>query len=404
MVKTPAKRTSATKPKPPAPSMRPPPASATPVKAAAKGKGKDKDKTPEERVRAMIDASNAGSGGRSHTVMLSDDEAVLWSAPRYYISTRSLALDKIIGAPGIPSGRFTEIYGPNSVGKTTILLHLIADCQAKGGVAVLIESEHALDLRRAADFGVDVKKIIHCQCSTIEDVFHHVTHFSVELRKIYGDKVPILIGWDSIAGTPTMAEMEAKVGQDFRAVAARIIKGQFRRATQIVAQQQTCFVATNQVYKTMSGSGYSEGHDTYGGDGPKYHASIRLDLFPLQFIYPRGTSKEDKGIPPVGRVVSVRVAKNKIAAPHRQRKIAIMYDATGIDNAWSIWNDFAGETALPCENPAIEVNGSWYSLADDLGEDAPSWQGNFWGLRDLIGGGARPELWNKLVDRYNKLP
>lgn len=368
------------------------------TKAPAAKTTKKGAQTIDEQVRELM--AKADKKNTTTSVILADGADAIWSKPRYFISSQSLALNKAMGVPGYPSGKVIEIYGPNSVGKSTVLDHAIAETHARGGWAVLGDTEHARDEKYMSTIGVRKDRLIHVNIKTIESVFSTMREYLPELRRMLGPDVPLLFAWDSVGGTPTIAEMKADEGDKFRAEAAKVLRQSLRVATQLIAETQTVTIFCNQVYKQLTGGAYSEGHDTYGGDAIKFHASLRLDLFPVGRIYPRGSSKDDRA-PPVGQIVSCRVVKNKLAIPHRQRRFAISF-GQGIDNGWSLFNDFAdADHKIKVEHPAIEQSGSWYSIAPRLGKYSP-WQGGHWGLAERVH--EHPELWDKLVAEYEALP
>lgn len=390
------------------------PASQPPAKKPAPSKRSEKDKRSfEERVHAAMTTVDATFKGRVTSLILKDAEdnpesldAFLWSAPQYFVSTQSIAIDKALGLPGIPAGRITEIYGPPSSGKSTLLDHLIAEVQRKGGIAVLCDTEHARDLKYMRAIGIDTSRIIIVQVQTIEDVFATLTGYAVQLREQLGPGVPILFAWDSIAETPTIAEMAAEHGEKFRAEAAKAIHQAIRTSAQVISKNQVAVVFVNQTYKKMAGYGHGDGDETYGGNAVKFAASIRLDLLSVAGLKPPGAGDDDR-VPPAGNIVSLRVVKNKLASPWRKRNFAIRY-GQGIDNGWSLWNDFAGkpEFRYASEDPAIVQNGAWYSIAPSvqskLGIDLKSWQGGHWPLAQICA--DNPGLWDELVFRYKELP
>lgn len=400
--KTPKKKSAAPAKK--APAREAPPAS-------KKGSAKKDTRTFDEKMRQAMSDVDGVMKGTASSLLLSDApdsdvegiESLLWSKPRFFTSTRSIAIDKALGIPGIPSGRLTEIYGPFSSGKSTLLDQLIAETQSMGGVAVLCDTEHARDLSYMKALGVRSDRLIISQVQTIESVFSALVQYGDKLRAELGPDVPILFAWDSVAETPTIAEMAAKPGDKFRAEAAKAIRQGLRATTQIISRNQITVVFVNQVYKAM---GYgSDGAETYGGDGIKFAASIRLDLFIVGQLKPQGAGEDDL-VPPVGNIVNLRVVKNKMAAPWRKRRFAIGYGA-GIDNGWSLWHDFAGaKQPYPSADPAIVQSGTWFKIADSiqekLGVEIKAWQGGHWPLAALCA--EHPGLWGELLARYKELP
>lgn len=367
-----------------APAKAPPTAKATPAaKKGAKLLGFD------DALAALV--KGAPSGGDAQTLLGAGSLDELWSKPRHYLSTRSVALDAIIGGLGVPSGRLTEIYGAEAAGKSTIVDQLIAETQSRGGLAALADTEHARDLSYMQRLGVNLERMPSIQAHSIESVFEHLRYWAVKGREALGPDVPMLYVWDSVAGTPTRAEMNASVDQKFQAEAAKVIKQQFRAVTQIIAEHQVAFVVTNQVYKKM-GNFFGPEDETYGGGGIKYHATLRIGLRYAGQVKPRGAAAEDR-VPQIGQLVEAKVTKNKIAPPNRWRKFGIIY-GYGVDNTWSLFTDLQGN--------GIVQNGSWFSLTDEVQDAAgikvPSWQGGHFGLADIMR--EHPALYAKLLTLY----
>lgn len=361
-------------------------------KAPAKEKGKATGAKLDDFDTALAKLVDGAPGGDSQTLLHADSLDDLWSKPRHHISTRSVALDAIIGGLGVPTGRLTEFYGPEGSGKSTIVDQLIAETQARGGLAMLADTEHARDLEYMGRLGVNHSKMPKIQAQSIESVFEHLRYWAVKGREALGPDVPMLYVWDSVAGTPTRAEMAASVEQKFQAEAAKVIKQQFRAVTQIIAEHQVAFVVTNQVYKKI-GVFYGPDDETYGGGGIKYHATLRVGLRYAGQVKPRGASKEDR-VPQIGQLVEAKITKNKIAPPNRWRQYAIIY-GYGVDNAWSLFTDLQPVGV-------IRQNGSWFSLDESVQEavgiKVPSWQGGHFGLADIAR--EHPSIYAHLLKLY----
>lgn len=376
----------------PAPRKRKAPASkkSTPTPAKkAPAKKKQPTGTFRERLANLVGAANI-PGAESVLVEDGNIES-LWSTPRTYISTRAIAIDKLIGHPGLPTGRFVEVYGPEGSGKSTLVDQLVAETQARGGVAVVVDTEHVRDKAYMAALGVRVDEIVWVQATTIESVFAAIRYYCQTIRQEFGDDVPILFVWDSVADTPTMAEFKAEPGQKFQAEAAKVIKQEFRTTTQVVAESQALVVCVNQVYKKI-GNFFGPDDETYGGGGIKYLSSVRLALMVVGTVKPRGATKEDK-VAPVGQIVFVKTTKNKVGPPLKWRKMMI-YFGHGVDNGWSLFEELQAPGI-------IQQNGSWYRLSPEYG-DFPPWQGGHWGLNELIAG--NPDLYKRLLKAYEELP
>lgn len=370
-----------------APAKKPTPAKKPPANKRAPG-----NDSFEDKLSSLIEGSPGGN------TSLVDETALegLWSRPKHYIPTGSIAIDAAIGGPqpGLPSGRLTEISGPENIGKTTFLAALIAQAQRMGGLPVVVDSEHKMDLDRLRMLGVDLSRMPFEQVSTIEDVFEVLKYWAPKARAMLGPDVPILFAWDSVAGTPTRAEFNAAPGDKFRAEAAKVLKQEFRTCAQIVAQTQVTLVATNQIYAKM-GNSFAPENETYGGGAIKYHATVRISLWFAGQMKPPGASAEDK-VPPVGQLVKATIIKNQIAPPWRSKKYAIRYKE-GIDNVWSLF-----EELVP--HGVIEQNGSWFRLSaalqKELGIETRAWQGSHFGLNELIN--EHPALYAKLISIYSE--
>ncbi len=321
------------------------------------------------------------------------DPEKLWSRVEDYTSTRNLAVDAAIRVPGFPAGRFVEVAGPEGTGKTTIVLQALAEAQARGGVAILADAEHAVDVTYLKKLGVDLDELIMVQADSVEQVFAGMAEIVPKARAAFPG-VPIIFAWDSLAGTGTLAEMEAEMGKQFRAEAAKVINSHLRRYAPVVGQHQTTFIIVNRVYRKM-GNSYVEEYETYGGSGVKYVCTIRLQLHVVGRLWPRGWNKESH-LPPVGQIVEVRVVKNKLAAQDVRRRFAIRY-GEGVDNLWTLWNDLQ-KTGVVTHAP----KSSWYGLNQDLFPGVKQWQGAHWGLYDVVG--RDPEIFPKLVKLLEDVP
>lgn len=369
-----------------APAKAPAPAKASPSKKAKA----DTATSFDEKIQSLM----ASSPGRP---ILVDAESLddLWSVPRYYLPTGSIAVDAAIGKPGLPAGRLTEVFGPENIGKTTFLAALIAQTQRMGGLPITVDSEHKMDLNRLAKLGVDLKRMPFEQVSTIEEVFEVFKHWAPKARETMGPDVPILFSWDSVAGTPTKAEFAAGTEQKFQAEAAKVLKQQFRACAQIIAQTQVVLVVTNQVYAKMGGAFYGPDTETYGGGAIKYHATLRIGLRFAGQLKPPGATSEDR-VPPVGQIVEAKIVKNQIAAPWRWRKYALRYDA-GIDNVWNLFEELQA-------HGVIERNGTWFRISQEiqtaLGIETKAFQGSHFGLTELCS--EHPALYAHLIQLYTE--
>ncbi|MBM4222908.1 MAG: recombinase RecA [Gammaproteobacteria bacterium] len=253
------------------------------------------------------------------------------------ISTGSLGLDIALGIGGVPKGRIVEIYGPESSGKTTLTLQMIAEVQKKGGVAVFIDAEHALDPSYAEKLGVDTKKLLISQPDSGEQ--------ALEIADILvrSSAVDILI-IDSVAALTPRAEIEGDMGDQHVGLQARLMSHALRKLTATIKKTNTLVVFINQI-RMKIGVMFGSPETTTGGNALKFYASVRLDI--------RRTGSIKKGEDVIGSETRVKVVKNKVAPPFKTADFEIYY-GEGISRVSEII-DFA------VKMNAIEKSGAWYS-------------------------------------------
>ena len=253
------------------------------------------------------------------------------------ISTGAINLDAAIGIGGIPRGRVTEIYGPESSGKTTLCLHVVANAQKNGGVAAYIDAEHALDTEYATKLGVDVENLLVSQPDTGEQALEIC---EILVRSGAVDVVVI----DSVAALVPKAEIEGDMGDSHVGLQARLMSQALRKLTGAIARSNTSVVFINQLREKI-GVMFGNPETTTGGKALKFYASVRLDIRRI------GPVKDKEDV--VGSHVRVKVVKNKVAPPFKQAEFDIMY-AEGISHA-SLVLDIAAENGI------IDKSGAWYS-------------------------------------------
>ncbi|HJU72609.1 MAG TPA: recombinase RecA [Gemmatimonadaceae bacterium] len=255
------------------------------------------------------------------------------------ISTGAINLDAAIGIGGIPRGRVTEIFGPESSGKTTLCLHVVANAQRTGGVAAFIDAEHALDIDYAKKLGVDIENLLVSQPDTGEQALEIC---EILVRSGAVDVVVV----DSVAALVPRAEIEGDMGDAHVGLQARLMSQALRKLTGAIARSRTAVVFINQLREKI-GVMFGNPETTTGGKALKFYASLRLDIRRL------GPVKEKEEV--IGSQVRVKVVKNKIAPPFKQAEFDIMY-AEGISHV-GLLVDIGSESGI------IEKSGAWYSYA-----------------------------------------
>jgi recombination protein RecA len=275
--------------------------------------------------------------GKGSVMRMGDQEAIDVPA----VSTGSITLDVALGIGGLPRGRVVEIYGPESSGKTTLTLQVVAECQKAGGTAAFIDAEHALDPQYAEKLGVNVDDLLVSQPDTGEQALE-IADMLVRSSAI--DVVVV----DSVAALTPKAEIEGEMGDTHVGLQARLMSQALRKLTANIKRSNTLVIFINQI-RMKIGVMFGNPETTTGGNALKFYSSVRLDIRRIGAI--------KKGDEVIGNETRVKVVKNKVAPPFKQAEFDILYNE-GISRQGEIID-------LGVKLGIVEKSGAWYSYGDD---------------------------------------
>jgi recombination protein RecA len=257
------------------------------------------------------------------------------------ISTGAMSLDLALGVGGVPRGRVIEIYGPESSGKTTLALHIIAEAQKQGGYAAIIDAEHALDPNYAKALGVNTDELLVSQPDTGEQALEIA---EMLIRSGALDVVAV----DSVAALVPKAEIEGEMGDSLPGLQARLMSQALRKLAAVVSRSRTSLIFINQL-RMKIGIMFGNPETTTGGNALKFYSTVRLDIRRVASI------KDGESV--IGNRTRVKVVKNKLAAPFKEAEFDILY-GHGIDHAGDVL-DLAAQIGV------VAKSGTWYSYGDE---------------------------------------
>ncbi|HDL18458.1 MAG TPA: recombinase RecA [Bacteroidetes bacterium] len=295
-------------------------------------------RTEKQKALELAMAQIDRQFGKGSVMRLGDNRAVIEITA---ISTGSISLDAALGIGGIPQGRISEIFGPESSGKTTLALHIIAEAQKRGGLAAFIDAEHALDAVYAKNLGVDTDNLLISQPDTGEQALE------ITETLVRSNALDVLV-IDSVAALVPRAEIEGEMGDAQMGLQARLMSQAMRKLSGAISKSKACVIFINQIREKI-GVMFGNPETTTGGRALKFYASVRIDI--------RRVASIKSGDSIVGNRTRAKVVKNKVASPFREGNFDIMY-GTGISREGELLD-------LAVNENVVDKSGTWFSYGEE---------------------------------------
>ena len=307
-------------------------------KATGKGKQQTAAEVGKEKALEMALQQIRKDFGESALMKLGDKKGMSVEV----VSTGNIAVDTALGVGGLPRGRITEIYGPESSGKTTLALHCVAEVQKTGGTAAYIDAEHALDPVYAQKLGVDIDELFVSQPDSGEQAL------DITEALVRSDAIDIVV-IDSVAALVPKAEIEGDMGDSHVGLQARLMSQALRKLTGVIARTGAIAIFINQLREKVGQMGYGSPETTTGGKALKFYASVRIDVRKIETL--KGSDGQ-----PIGSRTRIKIVKNKVAPPFKQVEVDMMY-GEGMSAIGSIMD-------MAIDRDMIKKSGAWFSYND----------------------------------------